>query len=75
MSLVTLDLLTVHFNPWVPPGTGFVMRDASGILVRFYRHFSEYALHNSGAAWHVERERCPTWTDATECRCMLGGDA
>lgn len=38
------------------------------------RHMSEYFLWRSGATWHPDGDRCPTWTNS-ECRCMLGGDA
>ncbi|WP_141328328.1 hypothetical protein [Myxococcus sp. AB025B] len=60
----------VRESPFLPPGH-FV-----GVgQVLFTRHMSEFLLLLSGARWHVERDRCPSWTDATECQCMRGGDA
>lgn len=41
----------------------------------FVRHMSELLLMLSGARWHPHGHRCPTWTDAAECRCMLGDEA
>lgn len=65
----------VDFNPHVPSGMGFLLMDHFRGPVVVYRHPSEWAVHMARATWHLERRGCPTWTDATECRCMLGGEA
>lgn len=64
----------VEFNAFIPEGSGFLIMDEARGPVVVYRHPSEYALHMARATWHP-RGHCATWTDATECRCMLGGDS
>lgn len=66
----------VRVSPYIKPGHVFFWREGEGPrLDLLVRHMSEYALFMSGATWHVERTRCPTWDDTTECRCMLGGES
>lgn len=65
--------IPVEFNPFLPAGSGVVMMTMYGPQIVF-RHPSEWLLSMTGATWHVSGH-CPTWTDADECRCMLGGDA
>lgn len=67
--------MPVEFNAFLRPGMAFVLSTAERGFVRVFRHRSEYYLHVTRTRWHVERAHCPTWTDATECRCMLGGEA
>jgi len=66
---------TVRISPWMEPGTAALIRGLSGAQALYVRHPSEYALLMSGATWHVDGHRCPTYTEAAECRCMLGGEA
>lgn len=72
MSLSDLAF-TVEFNPNLRPGSALIIMNSVSGLTLVYRHPSEWASHVSGAKWHPNGERCPTWTD--ECRCMLGGEA
>ena len=56
-------------SPYVAEGTFWAFNGK--ILCH---HESEFWTAIAGARWHV-RGHCPTWDDATECRCMLGGES
>lgn len=64
---IGLNTFEVRENPFIPVG----MVASRGRLV-FVRHLSEFFIGMAGARWHPNGETCPTWTDADECRCMLG---
>lgn len=57
-------------SPYIKEGTFWEMNGQ--ILCH---HESEFWTAVAGVRWHVWRGHCPTWDDATECRCMLGGEA
>ena len=60
----------IRASPFVPEGTFWAM---NGLIL--CHHESELWTAVSGARWHVWRGHCPTWDDATECRCMLGTES
>lgn len=67
---------TLTVSPFLRPGDVFLYR-ANPLKMNaqvLVRHESEYALWCSGAKWHPYSGHCPTWTDAAECQCMLGGE-
>ena len=73
MSLVlSIVGMPVRFVPWMAPGTAYVIAEPPMVIAR---HESEYLLMWARATWHVHAGHCPTWDNATECRCMLGGEA
>jgi hypothetical protein len=61
-----LDAVPVLVQWMLPPGTVLITPNA--ILCR---HVSEFLLLLAGARWHPHGGRCPTWTEAAECRCMV----
>jgi hypothetical protein len=63
-----LNCFEVRENTFIHPG----MVAQRGRIV-FVRHLSEFCLALAGATWHQDGDACPTWTDATECRCMTEG--
>lgn len=62
------DGVTVQESDWMASGAMVADYSRSRIWVR---HLSEFHLWLSGASWHPAGDRCPTWTDAAECRCMV----
>jgi hypothetical protein len=66
-----IPIRDVQFCEYLQEGTAFVM--AGGILL--CRTYGEFALIAANVNWHPWKGHCPTWTDATECQCMLGGEA
>ena len=64
--------IEVRASEFLAPGTMVLVGPRNAVYVR---HLAELTPSLAGVRWHVHGERCPTWTDATECRCMLGGEA
>ena len=70
-----IDGIHVVFNEHMLPGyMAMVLPEGGGRERLVCRHVSELLLLMSGATWHTHGH-CPTWDGATECRCMLGGEA
>jgi hypothetical protein len=65
---IGLKWFSVRETPFIRPG----MVASRGRDV-YVRHLSEFFLGLAGATWHPEPGNCPTWDDATECRCMTEG--
>lgn len=78
--MITLD----HFSMWKMLGIEVVFsqtlvapctfleldHDRTGVPRRVVFHSSAiFHLYLHGATWHDQRQHCPTWSDATECRC------
>jgi hypothetical protein len=62
-----------QFNPWIPVGFTLLTSFRGHGLELWARHPSDLTPGRCGARWHVSGEACPTWADATECRCMVEG--
>lgn len=69
--MVADDLLRIaQFNPHVPAGQAFLVNLGHGIEL-WARHPADLTPQRMGTRWHTSQVRCPTWTDAAECRCMV----
>lgn len=66
--LFTLPVRLVG-NQWVRPGEMYYTAD--GTILATTVSVIYHALR--GAVVHYNRDRCPTWDDSTECRCMTEG--
>lgn len=66
-----LEGISIRQHPAVPDGLGWLVQSPSG-PVWLVRHTSQALTRLAGATCHYSRSTCPTWTDAAECRCMLG---
>lgn len=53
---------------WVEPGRLYFTHDQ---IIATTKSCIYHALR--GAVVHYNRDRCPTWDDSTECRCMTEG--
>jgi hypothetical protein len=67
MTPFPLASMPIEVCSWLSPGYPVLY------MGRVYvRHLSEILCAIAGATWHVNGH-CPTWTEETECRCMVEG--
>lgn len=62
-----------QFNSFLPVGRAFLTSLPGRGIELWARHPADLTPARMGTRWHVGMAGSPTWTDATECRCMVEG--
>lgn len=62
-----------QFNPWIRIGEVYLTRFTGRGLELWARCMEDLTPARLGTLCHHSRSTCPTWTEVTECRCMVEG--